>query len=560
MAPHTVEPMLAGDQSSEEESSSEEFSADSDCCFKSWDLDGVEPEQRTAAGLARMQYTVFLSHFFVHGLVMGGLSATGVGVFYSYLHIPNYIFSAYFTIMNLPTMFGFFFGLLSDSRPIYGLRRKPYMVLGWAICSIVLVIAAAMKMPEPYYCVGEDGNYDKSVPPCNPTALHSATPIIACLALSILGVVIAEAAANGLMVEYTKQESEEKRGSTVSLVAMASNTGRGISTIIVGVAFNSKLYNGSFDWGLSFNQVCMICGTPAVILCLSLISIGVQEDAVMLADKISFRGALKSAWNGLRTKAVFCLVMFISAHQIVGGINTTASTSILVTWAGQRQLQRVLFSTAGYALVVGSVWMVRRYFLESSWRKMLIISTISMPLIDAVPTFLTIFDVIRNQYFFMGEELLTKIPIAFNSVVYNLIVAELADEGSEALFFGLVMSIRYLLDPVSSVLSNQIFGMFHPDLSDQQNYIDDTPAFRRTVALSYVVGYVCSFLCLLFFGLIPDQKSQAQQWKRYLSARDLYAYVALVPITVAFAYAIVVLVLTLDSATACLTFVGGQGC
>ena len=44
---------------------------------------------------------------------------------------------------------------MSDSFPIMGFRRRPYMVIGWTACLILLVVMALIPVEEPYYVPGD---------------------------------------------------------------------------------------------------------------------------------------------------------------------------------------------------------------------------------------------------------------------------------------------------------------------------------------------------------------------------------------------------------------------
>ena len=68
-----------------------------------------------------------------------------------------------------------------------------------------------------------------------------------------------------------------------------------------------------------------------------------------------------------------------------------------------KTLQNACFSVVGLALFAGGLQLVKKYFLHSSWRWMLALTTIFLNFIDMPFTFLTIFNVVRNQYFYLGE-------------------------------------------------------------------------------------------------------------------------------------------------------------
>eukprot|EP00930_Biecheleria_cincta_P061408 TRINITY_DN46981_c0_g1_i1.p1 TRINITY_DN46981_c0_g1~~TRINITY_DN46981_c0_g1_i1.p1 ORF type:complete len:173 (+),score=15.23 TRINITY_DN46981_c0_g1_i1:103-621(+) len=109
-----------------------------------------------------------VAHYFVIGLLIGALPAIINGLFLGYLNVPSYLLNVALNVTNLPLCFTFLFGMLSDSKPILGRRRKPYMFIGWAITFAALSLMSSWPLPKPYYCFNADGSFEIEAPPCNP--------------------------------------------------------------------------------------------------------------------------------------------------------------------------------------------------------------------------------------------------------------------------------------------------------------------------------------------------------------------------------------------------------
>lgn len=130
----------------------------------------------------------------------------------------------------------------------------------------------------------------------------------------------------------------------------------------------------------------------------------------------------------------------------------------------------------------------------------------------------------------------------------------------EGLVYGLLTTISNLSVPFARAIGNQIYGLFEPDLSDSKNYIRDAPEFRSTVAWSFALSYGFALVSIVFVGLLPPQKLQAQQRKEEWPKHIGFAYVTIALVLTALAYSLTVNVMTMIPATACLQFVGGRGC
>lgn len=501
----------------------------------------------------------FLLQYFAVGVIYGGLPATVYGFFLGYLAVPAYIYATAGVIMNLPWCFKFFFGLMNDCMPIFGYRRKPYMVFGWSLCFIFLVLLSQRPLPKPYWCIGEDGEYLKDQDPCNPQASSQGGEFAMLMCAAALGYVIADVAADGLMVQIARREPESHRGRTQTTVYLVRTLGSVCATGVVGLGMNGKVYDGTFDVGLSFNQVMGIFAVPAGLM-IPLSWFLIMEDKVTADDKFTFRGYFRSAWQLLKGKAFFAIVLYMFFSSFIGGIATPAGGLVKSEWAGVKNFQNQIFSLTGLLLFSFGLWQVKKRFLHVSWRLMLLVTTVVLQFTDMIFVFLTIFDVVRNQYFYLGESVLLQVPAAAGFVVSTFIMVEMSDDGNEGLTYGLLTTISNTGSPFASAVANQLFGAFKPNLSDVKNYINDTTEFRRVVAASFALSYFFAFFALIFLWLLPAQKQEAQRRKKEWTKRTEYAAITVSLLAVALMYTVAVDILTMIPATECLKIVGGEGC
>jgi len=252
------------------------------------------------------------------------------------------------------------------------------------------------------------------------------------------------------------------------------------------------------------------------------------------------------------------LYNFLSS--VIGGIGTTAGAEIQLYWAGVQNLQNQLFAMAGNLLFAAGLWWVSRYFLNASWRGMIAFTLIISNIIDAPFTFCTIFDVVRNQYFFLDDSLILSIPSAMSFIVSTYVIVEMAEKGNEGLTYGLMSTASNIGGPLATTLSNAIFGAFRPSLSESVNYVNDEPSFRTLIALSYVLSYGFSFGSLLLLPLMPNQKADAAHRKATRPRGKVFAVIILSTLVVALVYSLVLSVLSVIPSTSCLPLAGGPGC
>jgi hypothetical protein len=155
---------------------------------------------------------------------------------------------------------------------------------------------------------------------------------------------------------------------------------------------------------------------------------------------------------------------------------------------------------------------------------------------------------------------LYEIPAAAQFVVSTYVIVEMADDGVEGLVYGMLTTAHNLSTPFARAIGNQLYRLFEPSLSDATNYIEDTPQFRRTVFASFMLSFGFACASLPFLRLLPNQKADAQAWKRTMPRRDWYGVATIGLLSVALVYSLVVNFLSMHPKTMCLKFAGGDGC
>lgn len=477
------------------------------------------------------------AQYYVVGFVYGVLPGTLYGLYMGYLRVDSHVYSTAAQVIALPWSFKFMFGMLNDCQPLFGYRRVSYMALGWAICGAALAILANTPMPVP----GDS----------------SSAGLIACkMAVAACGYVMADVAADGLLVQYAKREQILERGKTQSTVYFVRTLGSITAAMFVGLCMNGVEYNGTFSHTLSFNQICAVAAVPAIIM--APVSWVCIPEPVGTAENI--REYLKGCWDVLSRKAMFYVVVYSLGHSTVGSITTTAGGNVSLVWAGVRNLQSQLFSVVGMGLFAFGLVLVRKYLLNYSWRKIIIYTTLLLGSIDSVFVFCTVFDVVRNQYFYLGEDIIVMVPAAARFLVTTFVVVEMAPDGKEGVTYGMLTTLHNLGAPIARALSNQIFGLTFTGLTSRSNYVTDTDDFRKHVALSYAISYACGLVALCFLYFLPDQKAEARHRLQMWERKPVYAKLTLSVSFFAWVYAVTLNMLVMVPSASCLPFLGGDGC
>ena len=303
-------------------------------------LDGAESPGLPMSGRYRFGY---IAQYFAVGVVYGGLPATTYGFLLGYLNVPSYVYSRCTTMLTMPWSFKFAFGALNDCVPLCGYRRKPYMVFGWLLCSMMLLLLYLWPMPPPYYCIDQNtSQYLLDQAPCHPESAKAGAEPTVLMMGACLGYVIADVAADGLTVQYARLEPDARRGYTQSTAFLWRSLGQVVACSLVGFGMNGPLYLGSWQTSLSFSQICLIFAiTAACMVPISLCCI----DEKRLTERTSFAAYRRATWQLMRSQAFFCVVLWQllnPAIQCVHPLHTSLGHILTPTFLGDTSQVRAL--------------------------------------------------------------------------------------------------------------------------------------------------------------------------------------------------------------------------
>lgn len=480
------------------------------------------------------------------GWIHGMISRTNYPVFNNYLHMDGYQLMAAFTLINFPFSIKTFIGIFSDSFPINGYRRKPYMNIGWFLCGICLVTIACIPMTEPYYVPGTKivNNSD--------SASH-ALKYIVLLIFATFGLVIAIVADDGLMVEYAQREPEAIRGKIQTTVYFLRMMSGSLAFLVTGFVFNGKQYGGSYSWSLTFNHVMAIAAVGSFIT-IPFATYFLKEQRV---EREPFRKRCGEMWNIIQQRAIWQVMGFFFISGIFGGFGCSPQGIVQREWARVEPLNETIFAVIGSCIFSFSLLMTRKYFLNTNWRWMILITSLVVILIDSIVSLLTIYNVVRSQWFWLGVPILERIPAGMNFIVSSYVVVEIAAVGYESATYGLITTVKDLSGPFSSSLSKNVDAYFDAFATDIET---DTMHVRHQVMYCFLIMYIMHLLGNVFLFILPKQKQEAQELRLKGEKSRLAGTIAIVLFIFAFFWSIITNILSILPETACLKVAGGPGC
>jgi folate/biopterin transporter len=320
-------------------------------------------------------------------------------------------------IATLPWTIKPVFGLLSDGLPIFGYRRRPYLML-----SGLLGAGAWLALA---------------------TVVQTGWAAIAAITLSSLSVAVSDVIVDSLVVERARGESLGNAGTLQSLAWGTSAVG-GILTAYLG---------GALLQHISTRAVFGITATFPLIV--SLVAILITEEAVDSPSWTVVNHQVKQLWQAVRQRAIWMPALFLFLWQAT----PTADAAFFFFTTNDLGFQpeflgRVRLVTSLAALL--GIWVFQRFLRTVPFRTIFAWSTVLSSVLG-MTMLLLVTHVNRSlgigdEWFSLGDSLVLTVmgEIAFMPVL--VLSARLCPPGVEATLFALLMSVVNLAGLLSHEL------------------------------------------------------------------------------------------------------------
>uniref|UniRef100_K3W681 Transmembrane protein n=1 Tax=Globisporangium ultimum (strain ATCC 200006 / CBS 805.95 / DAOM BR144) TaxID=431595 RepID=K3W681_GLOUD len=504
-------------------------------------------------------YIGILIQYCAVGLIYGTLPGTVYPFLNNYLHMEGTQVVSARVLLNLPWSFKVVYGILSDCFPIFGYRRRPFMMIGWGVCFLMLLIMACMKAGKPYL-LDPDFKKKLSEVPVDERPLHwnldapdNGGKFIIMMMLAAVGYVGADVAADAVVVELAQREPEAVRGTTQTTIYMMRTVFVTISGILTGFAFNGEDYGGDFDFSISFPQLMLILA----ICCLPVIPLTwffIKEEK---HPGVIFKDYIYEFWQLLQLRPMYQVIAYKFFSGVFENFTVTCADPMQETWAEATPLNDRILSIIGNGIFALTLFCTGKYGLHWNWRWMHFITVVIVTVMDSIVTLLTTWDVVRNQWFWLGVPVVENLPSGVGFIIATYVVVELAGEGNEGAVYGLVTTVSNLSSPFASTLTKNVDRGFKVTSDD---IAEDTHEVRMDVTYVLIIRYVVNLLGLCFLPLLPKQKAETQELKRNGGKSKYLGAFTVFYVIFALCWSVMVNVMSIYPSTKCLKLVGGAGC
>ncbi|KAF0732976.1 hypothetical protein Ae201684P_018280 [Aphanomyces euteiches] len=501
------------------------------------------------------------SQYFAIGVLYGMIPALKYPIYNVYLGMEPYQVSTYAVLVNMGWSFKVFFGMLTDCIPIFGYRRKPWMLIGWIVAIVCLITMISMSIGEPYCNRATTDSCGKPFAKVNATDLAANYNLDApnkgstFIMLSILvsfGYVCADVAADAMVVQYAQREPVAIRGRVQTAIYVVRYIGSSLAVCVTAFGLNGVKYGGSFSFSMAPTVPYGLCLIPCVMVMFTTIFVVVEKKSA----GSRFVDWWVVFWQLLQQRVMWQICAFRFMNNVFNNMSTTADNGIATYWAHvepindslQQLLAKVIF---GVILVIVGKW-----GLNWNWRWIIATTSLAVVFIDMIVQFLVTWDVVRNQWFYTGVALSENIPDGVRFIVSAYCAVEIADPGNEGATYGLVTTVSNLASPFASVIYKYINSYLKLTTND---FKTDSTEVRWDVTYAFIIAYCCKVFALVFLFMLPPQKKEMQELKRTGGKSKLAGALLVIIFIAALSFSMTSSIMSIFPSTKCYRIAGGNG-
>ncbi|KAL4152074.1 hypothetical protein PRNP1_009009 [Phytophthora ramorum] len=201
-------------------------------------------------------------------------------------------------------------------------------------------------------------------------------------------------------------------------------------------------------------------------------------------DSKSFKHYMCELWDVVQTRAVYQYIAYQFFSGIFSSFTYVSGYPIQTTWANVSPLEDKIAGFINTGVFAIAVWFAGNYGRDWDWRRTAVVTMICNVSLDAVGKLLTIWDVVRSPWIWMGIPILEQIPQGIIFIVGSFIIVELSTEGHEGAMYGLLTTVYNLSTPFATAITRNVNGQFDLTTERIQN---DSQGVRHDVTITVLI-------------------------------------------------------------------------
>lgn len=247
--------------------------------------------------------------------------------------------------------FKLFYALLTDTFRPFGLRRKPWMIAGWSMVLVILLVLAITA-----------------------DRLTASSWLISLLFVQLF-LMLSDVPADGYSVELGQLESKEQRGQILATGQRIRFTFCVIAGVIQTFLLNGPTTNDSdcdisflqcWSWGLTINQYYGLLF--ALVFILTLPVWWLKEIDAKHIPQHTFSHFLDGIWQTLQNLTTFYLLIFVIGIQGLTNFTNNVNISLQYYVIKLTNFQAGIDTVTTYGALVLAIWIFQKYLINRNWR------------------------------------------------------------------------------------------------------------------------------------------------------------------------------------------------
>ena len=331
--------------------------------------------------------------------------------------------AAIFGVVSIPWCLKPVFGFISDSKPIFGYRRKPYMILAAYMASFMWIIL--------------------------PFCPHDEFVITLVMTLSSTGMCFADVMADSLLVEAVRHEDEEHKGNIQSWSWIMRFVGGFFASILGTIAYDK----------LGYAQVFLLNSMAPVLVAIT--SCFITETKT--TEKKDWRKTGSTLYRAIKQPGIYKPALFIFMICVTPGYGS------VMTFFYERELgftpnEFGALDVMGYVVSILGTWVYKKWLTKVPFRTIFGCSLFISFLLENT-LLLLVFHTNRqigipDYVFAFLERVVITLVGQFITMPMVVLGAQLCPPGVEGSLYALLMSITNIGDVVANEWGSLLTNMF----------------------------------------------------------------------------------------------------
>ncbi len=489
------------------------------------------------------------------GFVYGGQGALLFPIFKLLLRVDNNYYNAVGSIIYLFWGFKIFYGFVSDSVPILGMRRKPYIFMGWLLSAISTGIQATYvtASSDTTFCFGDpvEGRskllcqfLTASNELCPANTFYQTTGfnketfnknvMVWLMIFTNFSYMFADVAADGLAVQYAKREIPSERGRIQAYNYCCRFFGSVCMAIITGFGLNTPLFGGDFATGIPlsaflwFLTALQCAGLPFYFI--------MEEKKADKSEAVTLRAQFGSVWQMLMNRSFATLMVFNVIYNVFTGTYPVGGGSLASVWVGVSPLTNSLSSIISNVAIGVVIYINGRYLSNYSFRFLQSFGLVSSTVVGLL-SLLIVYNVTRSPFLWVFTNVDTAALYYVGFLVSIWATTEMAPLGLEGTAISISTTASNAAGPLATKISNLVGAQF-ANLNSEDDFSDES--IQSEVQAQYTYNLLSimalNLAGLIFLWLLPNQRKEARRRYETWGSSVLFGLVSLAIIIFAMSY------------------------